>query len=221
MASATVDKAVETLAQSVSETNEAVVENVVEAQKRAIDFTKGAVEQGINVWRENLEDARALTGKIGQEGQGPQDYVQATLDVATSARERGVHYAGQMLDDGAKLLRSQIRSTRQVAQIALDQSQRWQQAYRTFLFSAIDSSLDLMKVPFTFAQNALEATEAVALRSVDSATSATKQGLEAAQELADRAMSAVEQASNEAAHAAEAAQKSAHQAKPAAPKAAK
>lgn len=221
MASTTVDKAVETLAQSVSETNQAIVENFVEAQKRAIDFTKGAVEQGINVWREDLEDARALTGKIGQEGQGPQDYVQAALDVATSARERGVHYAEQMLDDGAKLLRSQIKSASHLAQTAIDQSQRWQQAYRTFLFSAIDSSLDLMKVPFSFAQNALEATEAVALRSVDSATSATKQGLEAVQEVAQRATSAVEQASNEAAHAVEETQKSAHQPKQAAPKAAK
>lgn len=221
MATTTEDKAIETLAQSMRETNQAVAENFVEAQKRAIDFTRGAVEQGVTVLRENIEDSLALTRKIAEEGQMPQDFVQATLDVASSARERSAHYAEQVLEDGSKLLRSQIKSARQLAQTAIDQSRRSQQAYRSFLFSTIDSSLDLLAIPFTFAQNALEATESIALRGVDSAASVTKQGLETVQEAAQRVTSALEQASDEAAHAAEEAQKTAHQSKQTAPKAAK
>jgi hypothetical protein len=221
MATTTEDKAVETLAQSMRETSQAVVENFVEAQKRAVDFSRGAVEHGVTVLRENVEDSLALTRKFVEERQVPQDFVQATLDTATAARERSAHYAEQMLEDGAKLLKSQIKSARQVAQIALDQSKRSQQAYRSLLFSAIDSSLDLLTIPFTFAQNALDATESIALRGVDSAASVTKQGLGTAQEAAQRATSALEQASNEAAHAVEEAQKAAHQPKQAASKAAK
>ena len=221
MATTTEDKAIETLAQSMRETNQAVAENVVEAQKRAIDFTRGAIEQGINVLRENIEDSSALTKKFVEEGQMPQDVVQVVLDVAASARERNAKYAAQLLEDGAKLLRSQIKSARQLAQTAIDQSQRRQQAYRSLFFSTIDSSLDLLTIPFSFAQDALEATESIALRGVDSAASVTKQGLETVQEVAQRAASAVEQVSNEAAHDAEEAQKIAHQPKQTASKAAK
>ena len=221
MTTTTVDKAIETLAQSVSETNQAVVEDFVEAQKRAIDFTRGAIEQGINVLRENIEDSRALTKKFVEEGQMPQDVVQVVLDVAASAREHNAHYATQILEDGAKLLSSQIKSARRLAQTGIDQSQRYQQAYRSLFYSTIDGWLDFLTIPFSFAQDALEATESIALRGVDSAASITKQGVETVQEAAQRAASAFEQASNEAAHAAEEAQKSAHQPKQTASKAAK
>jgi hypothetical protein len=221
MTTTTVGEAIETLAQSVSETNQAVTENFVEAQKRAIDFTRGAIEQGVNVLRENVEDARTLTKKFVEDGQVPQDVVQVALDIAASARERNAQYATQILEDGAKLLRSQIKSARQLAQTAIDQSQRHQQAYRELFFSTIESSLDLLTIPFSFAQDALEATESIALRGVDSAASVTKQGLETAQEVAQRGASAFEQVSNEAAHAAEEAQKIAHQPKQTAHKAAK
>lgn len=221
MTTTTVDKAIEKMAQSVSETNQVVTENLVEAQKRAVDFTRTAVEHGVNMLRENMEDSLALTRKIVEEGQVPQDFAQVALDAATSARERNAHYAEQLLEDGAKLLRSQIRSARQVAQTAIDQSQRRQQAYRSLFISTIDSSLDLLKIPFSFAQNALEAAESIALRSVDSAASVTKQSMETVQEVAQSATSALEQASNEVAHVAEVAQKTTHQPKQAASKAAK
>jgi hypothetical protein len=221
MATTTVDKAIEALAQSMRETNQAVAENFVEAQKHAIDFTRDAIEQGVNVLRENMKESRALTEKLVEERQKPQDVVQAALDIAASARERNAQYATQILEDGAKMLRSQIKSARQLAQTAIDQSQRRQEAYRSLFFNAIDSSLDLMTIPFSYAKDALEAAESIALRGVDSATRVTKQGLDTVQEAAQHAASAIEQASNKATRAAEEAQKIVPQPKQAAPKATK
>lgn len=215
MATTTVDKAIETLAQSMLETNQAVAENFVEAQKRTIEFAEDAIEQGINVLRENLEGSSALAKQLIEERQKPQDAMQAALDTAASAWKRRAQYAEHMLEDGSEMLKGQINSARSLAQTAIDQSQRRQEAYRSLFFGTIDSSLDLLTTPYAYAKRVLETTESIALRSVDAATRVTKQGLETVQQAAQRTASAVEQATDQAA---EETHKSTPQAKQAAPK---
>ena len=218
MATHTVDKAIEDLAQSSYEINQAGAEGLVEAQKRTVEFAKEAIEQGIAVLRDDVEVVRSLVSELTENPQRPQDVWQAVLDTTASAQERHIRYTGDVLESGANMLREQIGGARSLAQTVVDQAQRQQQALRTLVFGTIDGFLDIWNIPFAYAQQGLETAESIALRGVESASRVAKQGLETVQEATHEAASAVGRATNGTAGETS---KATHQGKQAAHKAAK
>ena len=176
------NKATKKLTQSLQETNHAIVDGIVKAQERNIEFAQNSLENGIEVLKSHAQNSSSLFQELVQQPQKPQDAIQAMLNMVLSVQERNIQYAQSVLQNGNDVLNSQIDSARDLAQTIIGQAHVEQDTLQELVRGYIDSYLDFFRSPFTPYQQTLDSVQAMAKQGVDTMLQMVSLGLNATEQ---------------------------------------
>ena len=182
------------LTESLRETNQAIVESAVEAQKRNLAFAQNTFENGVELLKSHADSTRNLISEQSGKSQKQAADFQTWADSAIAAQERNVRYAQSIVQNGTDVLKSHVDSTRSLLQILAEQSQKQQETFQELVRESWDTYVDLLFTPFSYYRQAVETAESIARQGVQTAQNISRQGMDAAQRAARQGRNAAEQA---------------------------
>jgi hypothetical protein len=194
MADNKVNEATGKLTESLRETNQAIVESAVEAQKRNLAFAQNTFENGVELLKSHADSTRNLISEQTEQSQKQAPDFQAWADSAIAAQERNVRYAQSIVQNGTDVLKSHVDSTRSLLQILAEQSQKQQETFQELVRESLDTYVDSLFTPFSYYRQAVDTAESIARQGVQTAQNITRQGLEATKRSSRQAQNAAEQA---------------------------
>jgi len=194
MADNKVNEATWNLTESLRETNQAIVESTVEAQKRNLAFAQNTFENGVELLRSHADSTRHLVSEQSGQSQKQAPDFQTWADSAIAAQERNVRYAQSIVQNGTDVLKSHVDSTRSLLQTLAEQSQKQQETFQELVRESLDTYVDFLFTPFSYYRQAVDTAESIARQGVQTAQNITRQGLEATKRSSRQAQNAAEQA---------------------------
>jgi len=203
MADNRVNEATGKLTESFRETNQAIVESAVEAQKRNLAFAQNTFENGVELLKSHADSTRNLISEQSGKSQKQAADFQTWADSAIAAQERNVRYAQSIVQNGTDVLKSHVDSTRSLLQILAEQSQKQQETFQELVRESLDTYVDFLFTPFAYYRQAFDTAESIARQGVETAQNITRQGLEAAQRSSRQGQEAVQRTARQAHNAAE------------------
>ena len=177
MAENKVQEAAWNLSQALSETGQAIANGAVTAQERNMQYIQSTFENGIEVLKSNVEDARALLGELTEQPQKLQGALQAIAESATAAQERNVKFVQSAFENGFDLFKNQEESTRSLTQELMKQSQKQLAAFQALAHESVDAYIEFFNAPLSYYNRALETPGSLASLGLKT----TQQGIEAVQ----------------------------------------
>jgi hypothetical protein len=138
------------------------------------------LEQGIEVLKSNAESTRAVMQELlaqAKAQKAPESF-QTVVENALATQERNTKYAQSVFEQGIEALRSQVGITRTLMQELGTQSQKQQEAFQALAHQSVDAYMNMVRAPFSYYQQALDAAEVATRQSIDRFQAATRQGLE-------------------------------------------
>ena len=126
MADNKVNEATWNLTESLRETNQAIVESAVEAQKRNLAFAQNTFENGVELLKSHADSTRNLISEQSGKSQKQAADFQTWADSAIAAQERNVRYAQSIVQNGTDVLKSHVDSTRSLLQTLAEDRGSWQ-----------------------------------------------------------------------------------------------
>ncbi|HEY7127680.1 MAG TPA: hypothetical protein VH540_27375 [Ktedonobacterales bacterium] len=168
------------LVKSLQEANKAIAETATATQEKNLAFVQALLEQGIEVLKSNAESTRALMQELlaqAKAQKAPESF-QTVVENALATQERNTKYAQSVFEQGIEALRSQVGITRTLMQELGTQSQKQQEAFQALAHQSVDAYMNMVRAPFSYYQQALDAAEVATRQSIDRFQAATRQGLE-------------------------------------------
>jgi hypothetical protein len=180
------------LTQSLRETNQALAESVVAAQKRNNAFAQQVFENGIELLKSHAEATHGLMGEQAEQANIPsafEKFVERTVE----AQDRNMRYAQSVVESGTELLKNNMEASRQLAQTLIEQSQKQQEAFQSLAHATLESYMDFFTSPFSYYQQGVETAKSIALQGIETAQRITRQSAETAQKAAQQGMNAAQE----------------------------
>ena len=175
----TMNDAAWNLTQAARETNQAVTESVVAAQKRNIALAQSVLENSIELLKSHADATRGLTHEpVGKNGAAAFDTI---VESAVAAQERNMQYAQSIVESATEVLKTNIEAGNTLAQTLVEQSQKQQEVWQTLAQESLNAYMSFVTAPFSYYQQAAETARSVTLRGMETAQRVTRQGAEAAQ----------------------------------------
>lgn len=196
MATKEISEATVNLTKSWQEANKAIADSIVAAQERNLRFAQSIFENGVEVLKNQVEDARTVTQEFVEQSQKQQDTMQTVANTAIAAQKRNLKYSQNVYENGTELLKSHAGASRDLMETLVEQAHAQQEAFQTIMHESMNA-FDFLYAPIAFYQQAVETAQTI-----------TRQGVETAQRISRQSMDA---AQNVARQTAEAAQAAAHQ----------
>jgi len=203
MADKRVNDATWNLTESLRETNEAIVESTVEAQKRNLAFAQNTFENGVELLKSHADSTRNLISEQTEQSQKETVDFQAWANSAIAAQERNVRYAQSIIQNGTDVLKSHVESTRTLMQTLAEQSQKQQETFQALVRESLDTYVDFLFTPFSYYRQAIDTAESITRQGVQTAQNITRQGLETAQRAAHQGQEAAHKAAHQGQNAAD------------------
>jgi hypothetical protein len=203
MADNKVNEATWNLTESLRETNQAIVESAVEAQKRNLAFAQNTFENGVELLKSHADSTRNLISEQSGKSQKQAADFQTWADSAIAAQERNVRYAQSIVQNGTDVLKSHVDSTRSLLQTLAEQSQKQQETFQELVRESLDTYVDFLFTPFAYYRQAFDTAESIARQGVETAQNISRQGLEAAQRSSRQGQEAVQRTARQAHNATE------------------
>jgi len=204
MAEYNVNDAAWNMVKTTRETNQVVTESAVAAYERNIAFARNTFEDGIEVLKSHAESTRSLVREQAEQWQQKQQIDwQPVFNSAIAAQDRNVHYAQSIVENGAEVLKSHVRSTRDLIQTLAEQSKKQQEVFQTLARESMDAYIDFLFAPFAYYQQAVDTAESIAWQGVETAQKITRQGMEAAQKATRQGVETVHKATRQGQQAAQ------------------
>ena len=194
MADNKVNEATWNLTESLRETNQAIVESGVEAQKRNLAFAQNTFENGVELLKSHADSTRNLISEQLEQSEKQTVDFQALANSAIAAQERNVRYIQSFVQNGTEVLKSHVNSARTLMQILAEQSQKQQETFQALARESWDTYVDFLFTPFSYYRQAVETAESIARQGVQTAQNISRQGMDAAQRAARQGRNAAEQA---------------------------
>ncbi|HJT57377.1 MAG TPA: hypothetical protein VJ761_12830 [Ktedonobacteraceae bacterium] len=176
-----INEATANLTKSWQETNKAIVDSVVAAQERNMRFFQSVFESGVEVLKNQAEEARTVIQEFVEQPQKQQGTLHTVADSAIAAQKRNLKYAQNAYENGTELLRSHAGSTRSLMETLVEQSHTQQEAFEIIVRESINAYVETMYAPFAFYQQAVETAQSITRQGVETAQRITRQGMDAAQ----------------------------------------
>jgi hypothetical protein len=191
MADSKANEAALDLIKSLQAANKAIVDTAATTQERNLAFVQTMLESGIEVLKQNAEGTRSLIQELASQTRDPQpERLQALVDHALAAQERNNQFAEQVFASAIVTLKSQVGITRPLMDELGQQGQQQQHAFQTLAHQSVDAYMSLLRAPFGYYQQALDAAEVATRQSLERFQTATRQGLEYVQGLTQQARAA-------------------------------
>ncbi len=181
MADTQINQATRELIASLRQTTRAIMDSAIEAQQQNITFAQSILENGAEVLQSHAESTRTLMQELmaqAREQPGWHEGFQSVLESAVAAQERNTKYVQSVLENGAKVLKSQIGVTRTLMSELEQQAQKQQDAFQSLAHESLDASFDVLRAPFSFYRQAFDAVEATTRESLENFQRAARQSLE-------------------------------------------
>jgi hypothetical protein len=182
-----INEATVNLTKSWQETNKAIADNLVAAQERNLRFAQSVFENGVEVLKNQAEDARSVMQEFVEQPQKQQGTLQTLADSATVAQKRNLKYAQNVYENGTELLKSHAGGARGLMETLVEQSHTQQEAFQTIVRESMNAYIDFLYTPFSFYQQAVEAAQSITRQGVETARRITRQSMDAAQDAARQA----------------------------------
>ncbi|MDQ6662405.1 MAG: hypothetical protein M3Z24_15755, partial [Chloroflexota bacterium] len=106
------NEAVTKYANSVRETNQAIMKSVIEAQERNVRFAQSVFENGIEVLKNQADSTRSLLQSVGEKPQDQQNALEEVVNNTVAAQERNIRFVQGVFENGIEVLKSHADSTR-------------------------------------------------------------------------------------------------------------
>jgi len=192
------------MVKTVRETNQAIAESAVAAYERNMAFAQNTFENGIEVLKSHAENTRTLWREQAEQVQQRQQVDwQPVVNNAIAAQERNVHYAQSVVENGAEVLKSHVRSSRDLMQTLAEQARKQQEAFQTLTRESVDTYVDFLFAPFAYYRQAADTAESIAWQGVETAQKITRQGIDAAHKASRQGVEAAQKATRQGQQAAE------------------
>jgi len=204
MAEHKVNDATWNIVKTARETNQAITESAVAAYERNIAFAQNTFENGVEVLKNHAESARSLWHEQAEQVQQRQspDW-QPVLNSTIAAQELNVRYAQSVVENGAEVLKTHVRSTRDLMQTLAEQARKQQEAFQTLARESVDAYVDFLFAPFAYYQQAVDTAESIAWQGVETAQKITRQSIDAAQKATRQGAETVQRAARQGQQAAQ------------------
>ena len=149
-----INEATVNLTKSWQETNKAIADNLVAAQERNLRFAQSVFENGVEVLKNQAEDARSVMQEFVEQPQKQQGTLQTLADSTTVAQKRNLKYAQNVYENGTELLKSHAGGARGLMETLVEQSHTQQEAFQTIARESMNAYVDFLYAPFSFYQQA-------------------------------------------------------------------
>ncbi len=187
-----INEATWNLTQSLRETNQAVTESAVAAQKRNAAFAQHVFENGIELLKSHADATRGLMSEQAEQAGKPAAF-DTLVESAVEAQDRNMRYTQSIVENGTELVKSNMEASRQLAQTLLEQSQKQQEAFQSLAQAAVENYMSFFTSPFSYYQQGVETAKAIALQGMETAQRINRQGMEAAQKATQQGMNAAQE----------------------------
>jgi hypothetical protein len=187
-----VNEATWNLTQSLRETNQAVTESAISAQKRNATYAQQVFENGIELLKSHADATRGLMSEQAEQAGKPAGF-ETVVESTVEAQDRNMRFAQSVVESSTELLKSNMEASRQLAQTLLEQSQKQQEAFQSLAQATVESYMDFFTAPFSYYQQGIETAKSIALQGMETAQRITRQGAEAAQKAAQQGMNAAQE----------------------------
>ncbi len=175
------------LTKSWQETNKAIVDSLAAAQERNLRFAQSVFENGVEVLKNQAEDARSVMQEFVEQPQKQQGTLQTLADSASVAQKRNLKYGQNVYENGTELLKSHADGARSLMETLVEQSHTQQEAFQTIVRESVNTYIDFLYAPFSFYQQGIEAAQTITRQGVETAQRITRQGMDAARQAAETA----------------------------------
>ena len=192
-----INEAAVNLTKSWQEANKAIAEGVVAAQERNMRFAQSVFESGVEVLKNQAEDARTVIQEFVEQPQKQQGTLHTVADSTIAAQERNMKYAQNVYENGTELLKSHAGGARNLMETLVEQGHTQQEAFQTIVRESMNAYIDFMYAPFSFYQQAVETAQAITRQGVETAQRITRQGMDAAQSAARQTAEAAQAGANQ------------------------
>jgi hypothetical protein len=177
-----INEATVNLTKSWQETNKAIADNLVAAQERNLCFVQSVFESGVEVLKNQAEDARTVMQEFVEQGA-----LQIVADSAIAIQKHNLKYAQTIYENGTELLKSHAGGARNLMETLVEQTHTQQEAFQTVVAKSMSAYIDLFYAPFSFYQQAVETAQTITRQGVETAQKISRQGTDAAQNAARQA----------------------------------
>jgi uncharacterized protein YukE len=140
MAETKLNEAAQHLATSLRKSNETVINGTLAAQERNIHYAQRVLEQGIAVYKQQTEQATALSQTLAEKAADPKSAWQTWMDGAVAAQERLNHYTQGIVEQGIAVMKAHSESAQALTQELIEQGQQQQDAFRALAQEAFNAS---------------------------------------------------------------------------------
>ena len=182
-----ISEATVNLTKSWQETNKTIADSLVATQERNLRFVQSVIENGVEVLKNQAEDARSVMQEFVEQPQKEQGTLQTLADSAAVAQKHNLKYAQNVYENGTELLKSHADGARGLMETLVEQSHTQQEAFQTVVRESMNAYIDFLYTPFSFYQQAVEAAQTITRQGVETAQRITRQGMDAAQDAARQA----------------------------------
>jgi hypothetical protein len=187
MTTSKINEATVNLTKSWQETNKAIADSLVAAQERNLRYAQSIFENGVEVLKNQAEDARSVMQEFVEQSQKQQGTLQTLADSAAAAQKRNLKYAQNVYENGTELLKSHAGGARGLMETLVEHSHTQQEAFQTIVRESMNTYVDFLYAPFSFYQQAIETAQTITRHGVETAQRITRQGMDAAQDAARQA----------------------------------
>lgn len=192
MTSKEINEATVNLTKSWQETNKAIADSLVAAQERNLRFAQSVFESGVEVLKNQAEDARTIMQEFVEQPQKQQGTLQTVADSAMDAQKRSIKYTQNVYENGTELLKSHAGGARNLLETLVEQSHAQQEAFQTIAQQSMNAYIDFLYAPFSYYQQAIETAQTITRQGVETAQRISRQGMDAAQNVTRQAAEAVQ-----------------------------
>jgi hypothetical protein len=190
-----INEATWNLTQSLRETNQAVTESTVSAQKRNAAFVQHVFENGIELLKSHADATRGLMNEQTEQVGKPAAF-ETLVESTVEAQDRNMRYAQSIVENGTELLKSNMEASRQLAQTLVEQTQKQQEAFQSLAQATVENYMSFFTSPFSYYQQGFETAKSIALQGMETAQRITRQGADAAQKAAQQGMNSAQEAAD-------------------------
>jgi polyhydroxyalkanoate synthesis regulator phasin len=187
-----INEAAVNLTKSWQETNKVTADSLAAAQERNLRFVQSVFENGVEVLKNQTEDARSVMQEFVEQPQKQRGSLQTAADSAIAAQKRNLKYAQNVYENGTELLKSHADGARNLMETLVEQSHTQQEAFQTIVRESMNAYIDFLYAPFSFHQQAVETAQTITRQGVETAQGISHQGMDAAQNAARQAAEAAQ-----------------------------
>ncbi|HEX6109739.1 MAG TPA: hypothetical protein VFZ02_10050 [Ktedonobacteraceae bacterium] len=177
MAKNNVQEATQNLTTTVQKASRAIVNGAVEAQELNLQYAQNTLENGNEVLKNNAEDTRHVIQELVEQSKTQQEVFQTVVNAALAAQERNVKLVQSTLENGTEVLKAHAKSSRDLVQTLVEQSQKQQEAFQTVARGSFNTFVDFLTAPFPYLQEMLESADSAAWRKGETEQHVTRDGV--------------------------------------------